>query len=83
MDVAILVDHRVNIKDSEKINKYLDLQWAEKVVEHENDGEPVVVGANGMVLKDLEKRMGELDVRNDQVHRSVEIIFITWRVLET
>ena len=40
MDFAILVDHRVEIKVSEKMNKYLDLaRELKKTEEHEGDSD--------------------------------------------
>ena len=38
MDFALPADHRVKLKESEKIDKYLDLAWELKAVEHECDG---------------------------------------------
>ena len=36
VDIAVLTDHRVKLKESEKKDKYLDLcKWTEKTVEHE------------------------------------------------
>ena len=38
MDFAVLADHRVKLKESEKKDKYLDLTWElKKIVEHESD----------------------------------------------
>ena len=40
MDFAILVDHRVKVKERGKISKYLDLtRELKKIVEHEGDGD--------------------------------------------
>ena len=40
LDFAILADHRVKIKESEKTDKYLDLAWEmKKAVKHEGDGD--------------------------------------------
>ena len=39
MDFAVLADHKVKLKESEKEDKYLDLaRELEKTVEHESDG---------------------------------------------
>ena len=62
VDFAVPADHRVKIKESEKINKYIDLArelrklWNMKVV-------PIVIGVLGTVPKSLEKNLGELEVR--------------------
>ena len=37
MDFDILMDHRVKIKESKKIDKYLDLAREKKAVKHEGD----------------------------------------------
>ena len=57
VDFAIPVDHRVKIKESKKIDKYLDLAG-----EREKNCEtqkvtviPIVFGAPGMVPKDFKK----------------------------
>ena len=39
VDFAFSRDRRGKIKESEKINKYLNLGRAEETVEHESDGE--------------------------------------------
>ena len=62
-------NHRVRIKESEKIDKYLDLTrelknlWKLKVKVI-----LIVVCALEIILKGLEKRLGELEIR-----RTVEI----------
>ena len=61
---AVLEEHRLKIKESEILEKYLDLVrelkklWNMKVTVR-----PIVVCALGMVPKDLKKRLGELDIR--------------------
>ena len=56
MDFAILADQRVKLKESEKINKYLDLArelkklWKMKVTVI-----PIVISALGVVTKGLEQ----------------------------
>ena len=39
MDFAISADHREKIKESEEIDKYMDLTKVEKAVEHDCDGD--------------------------------------------
>ena len=40
MDFAILADHKVKLKESEKRDKYLDLaREMKKTTEHESDGD--------------------------------------------
>ena len=40
VNFAVLPDHRVKIKESEKRDKYLDLPWeVKKTMEHESDGD--------------------------------------------
>ena len=56
VDFAVLVDHRINLKESEKKDKYLDLarelkkQWNMKVMIV-----PIVIGALGTITKGLLK----------------------------
>ena len=62
MDFAVTADHRMKIKESEKIGKYLDLaqelkeRWNIKVMVT-----PIIVGVLGIVSKGLEKRLAELE----------------------
>ena len=65
MDFAVLADHyRVKIKESENMNKYLDLvsklkkSWNMKVTLIS-----IVVGVLETVLSDLENRLDELEIR--------------------
>ena len=64
MDFAILADHRVKIKESEKINKFLDLarklekQWNMRVTVM-----PIRIGSLRIVHKILKKRLEELEIR--------------------
>ena len=58
MDFAVPVDHRVKIKESKKMNKYLNLTWEQKnqwnmkmmVI-------PIIVGVLGTVPKGFSKDM--------------------------
>ena len=64
VDFAVSADHRVKMKESEKINKYLDLArelrklWNMKV-----KVVPIVIGGLGTVPKGLENSLGELEIR--------------------
>ena len=58
MDFAVPADHRVKMKENEKIDKYLDL--AREAVEYEGEVIPIVVGALGTVPKSLQKKLEEL-----------------------
>ena len=59
MDFAVPADYRVELKESEKKDKYLDLAWeVKKTVEHESDGDTNCTVTKGLVqgLEDLEIR---------------------------
>ena len=64
VDFFIQVDHWVKMKESKKIDKFLDLArelknlWNIRVMVI-----PIVVGTLGMVPKGLELRLGELEMR--------------------
>ena len=64
MDFALLADHRIKLKESEKKNKYLNLArelktlWNMKVTIT-----PIVVGAFGTVTKRLLKGLEDLEIR--------------------
>ena len=63
MDYTVPVDHRVKIKESEKMHKYLDFDrelknmWNMRMTLI-----PIVVGAFETVFKDLEKGLEELEI---------------------
>ena len=63
VDFALLVDHRINLKESEKKDKYLDLArelkklWNMKVTIV-----PIVIGALGTITKGLLKGLEDMEV---------------------
>ena len=63
VDFAVPADHRINLKESEKKDKYLDLarelkkQWNMKVTIV-----PIVIGALGTITKGLLKGLEDLEV---------------------
>ena len=63
MDFAILTDDIVNLKESEKIDKYLDLarepikKWNTKMTVI-----PMIVDLLGTILKGFKKRLVELEI---------------------
>ena len=69
MDFATTADHRAKIKEkeNEKIDDYLDLVWeVKKLWNMKMMVIPIVVGALGMALKDLEKNTGR--TRNQRMN---------------
>ena len=63
VDFAVPVDHRINLKESEKKDKYLDLArelkklWNMKVTIM-----PIVIGALGTITKGLLKGLEDLEI---------------------
>ena len=88
MDFAVPADHRVKLKENEKMDKYLDLArelkrlWNMRVKVI-----PIVVGALETVLINLEKRLGDLEIRGRietvQTTSLLQSVRILRRVLET
>ena len=82
VDFAVLADHRINLKESEKKDKYLDLarELRKKTV-------PIVIGALGTVTKGLLKALEDLEVggriENIQTTALLRTARILRRVLET
>ena len=61
---AISADHRLKIKESEKIDKYLNLaKELKKLLNISMKVIPIVVGALGRVPEGLKKRLEELEIR--------------------
>ena len=87
-DFAVPVDHRINLKECEKKDKYLDLaselkkQWNMKVMIV-----PIVIGALGTVTKGLLKDLKDLEVGGQvetiQTRALLRMARILRRVLET
>ena len=87
-DFAVLVDHRINLKESEKNDKYLDLArelkklWNMKVAIV-----PIVIGAIGTITKGLLKGLEDLEVSGRveiiQTTALLRTARILRRVLET
>ena len=71
-DFVVSADHRVKIKESEKQDKYLDLdrelnkQWKIRVTLV-----PIIVIVPGKVPKYLDKRLGELYIREGILHKKL------------
>ena len=88
VDLAVPVDHRINLKESEKKDKYLDLArelkklWNMKVTIV-----PIVIGALGTVTKGLLKGLEDLEVSGRvetiQTTALLRTARILRRVLET
>ena len=88
VDFAVLADHKINLKESEKKDKYLDLArelkklWNMKVTIV-----PIVIGALGTVTKGLLKDLEDLEVSGRvetiQTTALLRTARILKRVLET
>ena len=87
-DFAVATDHRVNLKEGEKRDKYPDIArelkklWNMKVTVI-----PIVIGALGTVIKGLVKGLEELEIRTlvetIQMTILLRVAQIFRRVLET
>ena len=88
VDFAVLAHHRINLKEREKKDKYLDLArelknlWNIKVTIV-----PIVIGALGTITKGLLKGLEDLEVggrvETIQTTALLRTTRILWRVLET
>ena len=88
VDFAVLSDHRVNLKETEKKDKYLD--FARELKKTWNMKEtviPIIIGALGTVMKGLVKGLEDMEItgrvetiQTNALQRSVRIMR---RVLET
>ena len=88
MDFAVPADHRVKVKESEKIDKYLDLaRELKKIWNMRVKVVPIVIGALGTVPKGLERSLDELEIRGRietiQTTALLRSARILRRVLET
>ena len=63
VDIAVLADHRIHLKESEKKDKYLDLAWElKKMWNMKVMIVQIVTGALGTITKGLLKRLEDLEV---------------------
>ena len=84
VDFAAPVDHRINLKESEKKDKYLDLArelkklWNMKVTIV-----PIVVGALGTITKGLLKGLEDVEIGGRTETIKTTALLRTARILET
>ena len=88
VDFAIPADHRINLKESEKKDKYLDLaREIKKLRNMKVTIVPIVIGALGTVTKGLLKGLEDLEigarVETIQTTALLRAARILRRVLET
>ena len=88
MDFAVLADHRVKLKESEKKDKYLDLAWELKELWNMKVIViPIVIGVLGTVTKGLIQGLENLEIREwaetIQTSALLRLTRILRRVMET
>ena len=73
MDFAIPTDHKVKMKESEKLDRYLDLdRELQKLWNMMVRVEAIICGQLRTVLKSLEKRVAELEIRRCETKQTTE-----------
>ena len=84
---AVPADHRINLKESEKKDKYLDLRELKKLWNMKVTIVPIVIGALGTITKGLLKGLKDLEVggrvETFQTTALLRTARILRRVLET
>ena len=88
IDFAVLADHRINLKESEKKDKYLDLvRELKKLWNRKVTIVTIVIGAFGTITKELLKGLEDLEiggrVETMQTTAQLRTARILRRVLET
>ena len=87
VDFAVPADHRINLKESEKKDKYLDLARKMKKLWNMKVTVPTVIGALGKITKGLLKVLEDLEVggrvETIQTTALLRTARILRRVLET
>ena len=77
MDLALLADHRVKLKESEKKDEYFDLAWELKNVKHESDVYTDCDWCYWYCHQRIDKRTGELGTKKTSTdHPNYSIIEI-------
>ena len=88
VDLAVLADHRIKLKECEKKSKYLELaRKLKKLWNMRVTIVPIVIGAFGTVIKGLSKGLEDLEVggREETIQTTalLKTARIVTRVLET
>ena len=88
VNFAVPADHRINLKESEKKDKYLDFAWElKKLLNMKVTIVPIVIDALGTITKGLLKGLEDLlvggRVETIQMTALVSTVRILRRVLET
>ena len=82
VDFAVPVDHRINLKECEKKDKYLDLaREFEKLWNMKMMSVPIVIGAFGTIAKGLSKGLENLEVGERVETIQMTILLRTARIL--
>ena len=82
VDVTVPMDHRVAVKESEKIDKYLDLATEVKR-DHTVKVEiiPVVIGALGTIPKGLKESIKKLEIPDITAGAQISVLIGTGKIL--
>ena len=82
VDFAVPVDHRINLKESEKRDKYLDLaRGLKKLWNMKVTIVPIVISALGTITKELSKGLGDLEVGGRVETIQTTALLRTFRIL--
>ena len=76
MDFAVRADNRREIKESEKIQKYLDLTREQKSMEHQNDGDTNCSCCTWNGPQRIEEEIRTEHQRKNQDHSNYNIVEI-------
>ena len=86
VDLAVLADHRIKLKESEKKDKYFDFARESKKLWNMVTIIPIVIGAFGAVTKGLLKGLEDLEIGQVETIQTTTLLrtaTILRRVLET
>ena len=84
VNFAVPVDHRINLKECAKKNKYLNLARELKTLWNmKATSEPIVIGAFGAITKGLLKGLEDLEVGRRVGTIQMTALLRTARILET
>ena len=82
VDFAVPADHRINLKESEKKDKYLDLaRELKKLLNMKVTIVPIVIGVLGTITKGLLKSLEDLEVGRRIVTTQTTALLRTARIL--
>ena len=81
VDFVVSADYWMKTKESDNLEKYVDLAWEPKIVEYESDDDSICIWYDGNVPWRLTERFRELDTRRRiKNYADKNILKLCWNI---